>query len=183
MTLLGPSDFSPGGSNASGGGGSNRRGKPLIKSDNLSKGGGSESSGFGAKEMPSTSCPAENSGAAYLASGGPFESPSGALTIPRTGGGGGGGNASGGSGASSVTGTWGGSSLASLSGAPNLTMLSSNAAGNDNQRVAMIRARSKKDSHNRSKFSTPNVKLVRSSTWFSLSIRTEIDLCVTYSYS
>lgn len=149
LTLLGPSDFSSGGGNGSGGGNSSgSRGKPLVKSD-ISKGSGSGGV-FGGTEIPSTSCPADNSGGAYLTVGEPFESPTGALSIPRAGGGGGG-NASGGSAASSVTGTWGGNSLTSLSGPPNLSMLSGNAAGNDNQRVAMIRARSKKDSHNRSK--------------------------------
>ncbi|EUB65081.1 Microphthalmia-associated transcription factor [Echinococcus granulosus] len=147
LTLLGPSDFPSGGGNGSGGGNnSGRRGKLLVKSD-ISKGRES-GGGFGGSEMPSTSCPADDSGGAYLTVGESFESPTGALSIPRARGGGNG-NASGGSGASSVTGTWGGSSLTSLSGPPNLPMLSGNSASNDNQRVAMIRARSKKDSHNR----------------------------------
>uniref|UniRef100_A0A5K3F843 BHLH domain-containing protein n=1 Tax=Mesocestoides corti TaxID=53468 RepID=A0A5K3F843_MESCO len=141
LTLLGPTDFSSG-DNA-------RRGKPLIKSEAMSKGGGSGSGSgpFSSTEvpsMPSASCPAENSGAAYLSSGGPFESPTTGLSIPLPGG-----TASGGSGGSSVTGTWAGSSLTSLSGATGLPVLPGSAGGSDNQRVAMIRARSKKDSHNR----------------------------------
>ncbi|VDD82315.1 unnamed protein product [Mesocestoides corti] len=144
LTLLGPTDFSSG-DNA-------RRGKPLIKSEAMSKGGGSGSGSgpFSSTEvpsMPSASCPAENSGAAYLSSGGPFESPTTGLSIPLPGG-----TASGGSGGSSVTGTWAGSSLTSLSGATGLPVLPGSAGGSDNQRVAMIRARSKKDSHNRSTF-------------------------------
>ncbi|VUZ48542.1 unnamed protein product [Hymenolepis diminuta] len=154
LTLLGPSDYSSG----SGGGNGNPRQQQTTSG---SSGGG----GTYENEMPSASCPTENSGAAYPATSsgrGPFESPNGALNIPRpanAGGGSGAGNASGGSGASSVTGTWGGgSSLASLSGAPNIAVMQGSnpvastvaaIAGADNQRVAMMRARSKKDSHNR----------------------------------
>ncbi|KAM7540776.1 hypothetical protein Aperf_G00000020808 [Anoplocephala perfoliata] len=146
LTLLGPSEFSSG-NGANSASGNNPR---------QSGGGGGGCSGtFEENEMPSASCPAENSGAAYLdarsGANRPFESPTGALNIPRPGGvSGGGGNASGGSGASSATGTWGGSSLASLPGAPNIAVMPCNpATGADNQRVAMMRARSKKDSHNR----------------------------------
>ncbi|VDO04824.1 unnamed protein product [Rodentolepis nana] len=159
LTLLGPSDYSSG----SGGGNNNSR-QQQATSGSSGRGGGG---GYNENEMPSSSCPAENSGASYpTASSGrvPFESPTSALSIPRPanpGGGSGGGNASGGSGASSVTGTWGGgggSSLASLSGAPNISVMQGSnpaasavaaIAGADNQRVAMMRARSKKDSHNR----------------------------------
>lgn len=152
---MGPSEFSSGNEVNSASGNNPRQ----SGGGGGGGGGGCGGGAFEENEMPSASCPAENSGAAYLAarSGAsrPFESPTGALNIPRTGGGaggGGGGNASGGSGASSVTGTWGGSSLASLPGAPNIAVMPCNpTTGADNQRVAMMRARSKKDSHNRSK--------------------------------